>query len=305
MSNKMFAQRIGESRSESAQGCWSMEVDMGRGSSCVRDMSDEGRLDDTENQGTDPDVLQSAGRILDVLLCFTKSKPDWSIAELAEELDLHRSVARRCVVTLASRGFLRQDPVDRRYRLGLVLCELGSVVLPAKDIVATSMPFMERLSRDTGSSVFLTVEAENQAVCIARVDSPKPLRVTFEVGRCSPLHAGASARVILAYLPEGRVEEIFGSGLRRFTDRTLADPATLVEELTRTRERGYSISTGELDEGVTAIGVPIKGGNGEVLASLSISGPTIDFTPERVPCLVEATLDCAERIRRQLFGTRS
>jgi len=126
-----------------------------------------------KNQGTDPDVLQSAGRILDVLLCFTKSKPDWSIAELAEELDLHRSVARRCVVTLASRGFLRQDPVDRRYRLGLVLCELGSVVLPAKDIVATSMPFMERLSRDTGSSVFLTVEAENPGCVCSPCGQPE------------------------------------------------------------------------------------------------------------------------------------
>jgi len=92
------------------------------------------------------------------------------------------------------------------------------------------------------------------------------------------------------------------AGLQTGLLRTLQ---TLVEELTRTRERGYAISTGELDEGVTAIGVPIKGGSGEVLASLSISGPTIDFTPERVPCLVEATLDCAERIRRQLFGTRN
>ena len=68
MSNKMFAQRIGESRSESAQGCWSMEVDMGRGSSCVRDMSDEGRLDDTENKGTDTDVMKSACRLREGLI---------------------------------------------------------------------------------------------------------------------------------------------------------------------------------------------------------------------------------------------
>ncbi len=302
MANNRFEERNTKSISESEERSVSLEADMGRGIKHVRNMSEEERLDDTEDQVADCDILQSAGRILDVLLCFSKNKPDWTITELADELGLHKSVARRCVVTLASRGFLRQDLPDRRYRLGLVLFELGSIVLPTREIVTTSMPFMKELSRVTSSSVFLTMEAENQAVCVARVDSPKPLRVTFEVGRCSPLHAGASARVMLAYLPEARIRTILELEMHQFTDRTVVDRERLIEELARTRERGYAISTGELDEGVTAIGVPIMDGNGEILASLSISGPVMDFAPECVPVLVETTRDCAESIRRELFG---
>ena len=80
----------------------------------------EARIENNDIVRTDPDILQSAGRILDVLLCFTKRNPDWSISELAEKLGFHKSVTRRIVITLVSRGFLRQDPIEKRYRLGLV-----------------------------------------------------------------------------------------------------------------------------------------------------------------------------------------
>ena len=248
----------------------------------------------------DPDVLQSAGRILDVLLCFTKRKSDWSIAELAEELGFHKSVTRRCVVTLLSRGFLRQDPLDKRYKLGLVLFELGSVVLPTEALVDLAKPFMKSLSNETNSSVFLTINVENEAVCISRVDSPKPLRVTFEVGRRSPLHAGASARAILAFLPESHIRTILDSGLQTFTDSTITDVEDLICELSKTKRLGYTISTGELDDNVTAIGVPIMDRNNDVLASLSISGPATDFPSERIPALTQSTLDCAKSIQDAL-----
>lgn len=248
----------------------------------------------------EPDILQSAGRILDVLLCFTRSKAEWSIAELAEELSLHKSVTRRCVVTLVSRGFLRHDPVSKQYKLGLVLFQLGSVVFPQEELVELSKPYMKKLSKDTHASVFLTVKAENQAVCVARVDSPRPLRVTFEIGRKSPLHAGASARAILAFLPETHIRSILELGLQSFTDATFTDKDELINELKKTRELGYTISSGELDRGVTAIGVPIMGCDGEVLASLSISGPTSDFTPERLLPSIERTRDCVNAIEKLL-----
>lgn len=261
---------------------------------------DQSPVSNREEAQADPDILQSAGRILDVLLCFTKNKADWSIAELAEELGFHKSVTRRLVITLVSRGFLKQDPLDKRYKLGLVLFELGSVVFPTEELVDVSKPLMKKLSRETNSSVFLTINADDQAVCLARVDSPKPLKVTFEVGRRSPLHAGASARAILAFLPEKRIQSIVEDGLQSFTDATITDVQSLMEELNKTKELGYTISTGELDDKVTAIGVPIMDRNDQVIASLSISGPTTDFTPDRLLQLIESTSACAEAIQNVL-----
>jgi IclR family KDG regulon transcriptional repressor len=267
---------------------------------------DDGVLTQIDDRSSkEPETLQSAGRILDVLLCFSKTRPDWSFTELVEELGANKSVVRRCLVTLLAKGFLKQSPADKRYRLGLVLFELGSLVLPNEELTRVATPLMQRLSKDTGSSVFLTMEEQDQAVCVARVDSPRPLRVTFEVGRRSPLHAGASARVILAYLPEERIKRILGQQLPRYTDRTMSDPEVLLAELRDTRQRGYAISTGELDQAVTAIGVPIIGRDGEVMASLSISGPVLDFPPEKIPDLIEATRACGNEIAVQLKKSES
>lgn len=245
------------------------------------------------------DVLQSAGRVLDVLLCFNR-QAEWSIVELADELDLHKSVVRRCVITLASRGFLKQNAIDKRYRLGLVLFELGSSISPTEELVEIAKPFMSELSKETSASVFLTARVDEQAICIARVDSPKPLRVTFEVGRRSAMHAGASARAILAFLPEEKINSVIDSGLEAYTGRTLADPEKLRASLAESRRLGYTFSDGELDEGVSAIGVPVMNGNNLVLASLSISGPNSDFTPERKEFLVRKTQESAAAIQNAL-----
>jgi len=258
------------------------------------------KAENLEIQHNEADILQSAGRMLDLLLCFTKRKSDWSVAELAEELGFHKSVTRRLVITLVSRGFLRQDPITKRYKLGLVLFELGSVVLPIEELVELSKPFMKELSRQTDASVFLTIIEDNQAVCVSRVDSPKPLKVTFEIGRCSPLHAGASARAILAFLPEERIREVLALDLESFTDATITNVEKLTLELERTRELGYAISSGELDANVTAIGAPIMDRNNDVLGSVSISGPTIDFPPDRLLSLIQSTRLCAKAIENRL-----
>lgn len=255
-----------------------------------------------ENSFSEPETLQSAGRILDVLLCFNRGKREWGIAELASELGVHKSIIRRCVATLVAKGFLRQNPEDKRFRLGYVVFELGKLVLPGEEIKKTALPFMYELSKKTGASVFLTMERDGQAVCIGRIDAPKPLKVSFEEGRRSPLHAGASARVLLAYMPDFQVQRIIQAGLERFTENTLTEPERLLAELESTRRRGYAVSTGELDAGATAIAVPIFNESGGAIASLSISGPASDFAPERVPSLVDMTMASAMAVGRALFS---
>ena len=101
-------------------------------------------------------------------------------------------------------------------------------------------------------------------------------------------------------MPETHIKSILNAGLEPFTDATITDVGKLVEELRKTRELGYTISCGELDDRVTAIGVPIMDRNNGVLASLSISGPTTDFTPERLLPLIQSTRDCASAIEEVL-----
>jgi DNA-binding IclR family transcriptional regulator len=275
---------------------------MGGGSGQTGPLTPENMSLPREVRVSEPEALQSAGRILDILLCFTPQRREWSVAELSAELGIHKSIVRRCVITLVSRGFLKQNPEDRRFRLGYAVFDLGALVLPGEEIRRVATPVMQELSRLTSTSVFLTMEEDGQAVCIGRVDSPGPLKVTFEVGRRSPLHAGASARVLLAHMPPEEVDRVIRNGLTRFTENTFVSGDLLLEELALTRQRGYALSFGELDPGVAALGVAVRGRIGEVVASLSVSGPSSDFTPGRIPELVEMTRRSAEAITGALFG---
>ncbi len=206
---------------------------------------------------------------------FTEERPEWGVGELADVSGLDRPAVSRILAALRRHGFLVQDPTTRRYRLGLALVKLGRVALGCFDLRRVALPLMRELARSTGESVFLTIVTGVEALCLEKVEGPQPVRVSFEVGRHMALHAGASAKLLLAYLPPEQVEQVVASrGLPRFTDRTPTHPDRLLGELEAIRAQGYAFSDGELDEGVAAAAVPVIDGHGDVVASLSIAGPS-------------------------------
>ncbi|MBI0382297.1 helix-turn-helix domain-containing protein, partial [Streptomyces albiflaviniger] len=71
--------------------------------------------------------LQTADRVLNVLLSFDRERPEWGVTEIAEEFGLDKSVAQRLLAALAYRGFLVSDKRSRRYRLGPAVWHLSWV----------------------------------------------------------------------------------------------------------------------------------------------------------------------------------
>lgn len=129
-----------------------------------------------------------------------------------------------------------------------------------------------------------------------------PLRLTLPVGTPWPLHAGASNRVLLAFLPPPQREEILRQPLRRITPRTITDPARLRRELDRVRRRGFAYSVGELTPGVAAVAVPVLA-QGRLLGGLTVAGPEARLTPGRVPGIVRRLQAAAKALARDLLGT--
>jgi len=244
--------------------------------------------------------LKTVDRALQVLLQFSSHHPEWSTGELAQALGLHRSIVYRILETLQRRGFVTQ--VERgRFRLGLKLVELGNVVLSGIDLRQIAHPIMVQLAQETGESVFLTVPSGDESVCIDKVDSPQHVRVTMTIGGRYPLYAGASNKVLLAYLPAEVVDGLAGRGLAAITPDTITEPARLQEELAAIRRQGWAFSVGELTPGVAAVCVPLFDSNHAVVAGLSIAGLASRFSAERLPMLIDATLKAAGRISAQLL----
>jgi DNA-binding IclR family transcriptional regulator len=164
---------------------------------------------------------------------------------------------------------------------------------------------LRKLTDETAETSLLHVRSGLQTLCIDKVESPRPVRVTYDIGLRGPLHAGSSGKTLLAFFEPGEREEVLSKlDLERYTSSTITDSAELREDLAQIRQQGYSQTIGELDEDVYAVGVPIWNHLGRLEGGVTLVGPAARWTKDSSPSLIEATLAAARRISHQLGHTR-
>lgn len=259
------------------------------------------RVEADVSQGAEPSQsIRSVERALDVLLLFTSAKSEMGITDIAQALDLSKSTVHRLLTALQNKGFVRQNPENQRYGLGLALLHLGQLVGDRLDLKQLARPIMNQLQEETEETVNLNIVQDGHRVCVEKVESRHDVRHFVDIGRSMPLYAGASGKVIMAYMDEHEVENVVAAGLRSYTGQTITDAAVLGKELQRIRERGYATSLGERVEGAASVSAPVWDYEGQVVASLTVSGPTFRFTPERVLLFVERLKAAAEQLSQEL-----
>lgn len=238
-------------------------------------------------------------RALAILELFTPEKPTWSGSEVSAALDLSRSTAYRVLKVLEAHHYLWQDRETKRFRLGSQAMSLGWRAFENVELRRLAYPIMRRLFDATGETVILTVLSEDrtQSVCVERIDSRHQLRLILEIGRRVPLHAGASSKILLAYLPaEQRARAIALRGLPAVNKNTITDRDLLEAHLREISNRGYAVSFEETNEGAAGIAAPIFDRRGEISGGLGIAGPLSRFSHETLPQLISIVLAHAAEI---------
>ena len=255
-------------------------------------------------QARDPYLLTGLYRALKVLDCFTLEDPELRLTDLAVRLGMSKPQVLRIVSTLESAGYLVRDPETKRYRLGIRLFQLGMIVGEQLDLRRIGHPFLRRLVDETGETARLFVPDYLGPICIDLVESPRRLRVFARLGSRLPWHAGASSRVILAYLENDVRESILAhQNFERFTAKTTMDLATLRAELQRIRENGFCVTMGDLLDDTLAIAAPVLGHANEILGAVSLVGPASRFPPPVLGRSVELVRQTAADISSQVGHT--
>lgn len=243
---------------------------------------------------------ESAERVADVLLSFARSDAPMGVSSIARDLELSKAVVHRILQSLVSRNLVQYSAESRDYRLGAAAAALGAQALRQLDIRSVArVPLME-LRDATGETTTLSLLSADKRTYIDQFESPNEVKMTVELGRMHPLHAGASSRAILAHLPQPFVDRVIREGLARTTTHTITDPEDLLLSLTDVREHGYSRSFGERQPDAGSIAAPIFGPHHEVIGSISTCGPIARFTDERVAQFIPLLLETASRISRDL-----
>jgi IclR family transcriptional regulator, KDG regulon repressor len=248
-----------------------------------------------------PYFLESVDRVMRLLDAFTAEAPELRLTDLSERLDLPKSQVLRIASTLESGNYLERDPETKRYRLGVRLFTLGMVMQQSLSLKRVAQPAVQELADASLETVGLFVPDRFGPICIDVRESPKGLRVFAQPGRRMPWNAGASGKIILAYMPEEERERVLRTAeLRGFTPRTITDPSLLRVVLGEIRSTGYHVGVGDLDEDALGIGAPILQHDGRIAGAISVSAP-ISRAPETLwSDLIEIVTTCCATISKQL-----
>jgi IclR family KDG regulon transcriptional repressor len=240
--------------------------------------------------------VRAVERAMQILSAFDGEHTDRGISEIAQATGLHKATTHRIMMTLLNGGFLERAGDGERFCLGLRVVELGLGALRHLDVRRAAFPYMEQLVERFQETCDLGIFDRGWVLYVEVVHSEHSLTIAAQVGRHLPAYCTASGRVFLAFLPPEVVEPILDAPLMACTAKTITSSAWLREELETIRQRGYALDDEEYEAGIRAVSAPIRDIDGNVIAALSMPGPTNRMTPERIPEIAEALVEAANMV---------
>jgi len=244
-------------------------------------------------------MLEKANRILAL---FTPERPELTVVEIAESLKRPRSTVYRIVGTMAEAGFLDQDPITGRFRVGMYLAKLGELARQSTSLQRVTHPIMLRLSETTGELTSLMVPSGGEGVTVDVIESFHPVKIPGHLGGRFPLHATAGGKALLAWRSPDEIEKALSSPLARSTATTITSVPKVMKELEQTRRQGYGVSLGEWVEDVFAVAAPIRDHRGRVVAAVGCASPESRWQPRHVKAITKAVLAAGEECTSALGG---
>jgi len=223
-------------------------------------------------------TVDAAAKALELLSVFSFRESRLSLADLASRTGIPRATAFRLLSTLEQSGFL--DKVHGAYQLGIKCFVLGNIVAGGLDLRETARPHLAALRETTRETTQIAILDHWQVVYLERMLSSMSVGyMRSRAGAILPAYCTGLGKTLLAYRPEADVQA--WAATQKFaalTPRTITSAKRLLKDLTVIRERGYGLDEEEREKGVTCIAAPICNHNGDVVAAISVAGPT-----ERMP----------------------
>jgi IclR family acetate operon transcriptional repressor len=239
---------------------------------------------------------QSIDRAAALLVHLLDSEGPTTLAELTEAADLPKSTTSRLLSTLERHGLVHQAGQRGSFEPGPAIMRFAHRGAVERSLVELSQPSLDALSAESGETVNLAVPTAFGVEHLAQVDARHFLGTGQWVDRRVDYHCTANGKVFLAYgageLPAGR--------LPRLTPHTITDRAQLDAQLEQVRADGFATAIDELEVGLSAMAAPVRGPTGDVIAALSLSGPSMRLTPTLIaglrPVLTEESRALSERL---------
>jgi IclR family pca regulon transcriptional regulator len=190
-------------------------------------------------------------------------------SQVAERVGVSRAVARRFLLTLADLGYVATD--GKYFRLTARVLDLGYAYLSSMPLSRLATEFLEEVTEQTKESSSASVLDGQDIIYVARVPTRHILSIALSIGTRLPAYCTSMGRVLLAALPEPELRRYLEQvQLRPRTPNTVTDKERFREILNEVSAEGYAITSGELEEGLRSIAVPVRSSSGRTIAAINI-----------------------------------
>lgn len=251
--------------------------------------------------GKATETLGTVARVIALLRTLAENNHNLTLSDVATRLGLAPSTTHRLVALLVSEGLIARDPATKTYYCAAEFVRIASLVKHTSSITDLAEPLLRHLVERFNETTLLCLYLEKQRrYTIVSVRHGTEL-LRYDVKENVPLEMawGATARSILAYLPESDINAILSEAGAAATGEQVK-PKIINVELEEIRRQGYAITSGQRIPGSIGIGAPVFGTAGNVLGSICITVPRERFSPERESEYGKALIEQAVKLSQSL-----
>lgn len=214
---------------------------------------------------------KAAEDIIAILSLFNSETGELGISEIGRKLNLYPSKIHRLFIPLVRGGLLEQNPISKKYRLGIKNFELGMLYISQNALRKITRPHMEALGRKLKTNVSLAILRDHNAMIIDNIQQWHLGSLLHLITINVPLHSSAVGKVLFAHLPRDQQKELLNSiDLQKLTKKTITRTSLLEKELKKIQQQGYAFDFGETYNILNSIASPIRDKNGSVIAAISL-----------------------------------
>lgn len=246
------------------------------------------------------DEVRSGARVMRIVEALAKERRPLAASEISAKLGIPQTSAHRLLATMTSMRWVERKP-GRLYQLGSTLLAVAGLGLGSATLVKLADPVMAHIAELSRLDSYLALLIGDGVTFIHRrsgVDSDRP---EFKLGALQPAHCTSSGKLLLAFLkPKEQEKTLAGLRLRRFTERTITSVAELREELSRIRNSGYAVDSGEFSEFWRSVALPISNSSGDVVAAVTCGGRPEKMTVEHLDWIRQEMMVLVEELSHQL-----
>jgi IclR family pca regulon transcriptional regulator len=224
-------------------------------------------------------IVESLGKGLRVLECFSEERPRLTATEAAKMAGLTRTAAKRYLMSLVHYGYAQTD--GKYFWLLPRVLKIGLGYLESTRLPRLVQPFLQRFSVETGETANFSILDSHDVVYLYRSNSPRILSIGFHTGARVSAHCSSAGHAMLSKLGDAEFESwTLGHDFFRLTAQTITDREVFKSVINEVKQLGYSLVDQYANVGLSGLAVPLVTRRGECVGAISTTFQNINY-PEQ------------------------